>query len=296
MTVRRGVTVFAVLVVLAAIGVFAIMFVNGIHGPMSPYCTVAATGSGAADSTGSSDSSGSDSSGSGDFSFSPEQASNAATVAAVGLKLGLPPHAVTVALATAWQESKLINLTSGDRDSAGLFQQRPSEGWGTYAQVTDPVYASTSFYQHLAAHTDWASMSVTDAAQAVQHSATPDAYAQWEAEARAMASALTGETTGALTCHDLSVAPAKVSLVTAATEQWGTSTISGAHDAMQGWAMGSWLVANATQFGIDSVTVANRTWTAASGAWSTPSTGVSATATSADGTVSLHQVQVAPTS
>jgi len=282
-TVRKGVTVATVLVVLAAVGVIAVVFLNRGQGPQSPFCTVASI-----DSTSSSAST---SSGSNDFSFSPEQAANAATVAAVGIKMGLPPHAVTIALATAWQESKMINLTGGDRDSAGLFQQRPSEGWGTYAQVTDPVYASTSFYQHLSQNSGWESMSVTAAAQAVQHSASPDAYAQWESEARAMASALTGETTGGLTCHNLSIAPAKVSLASVAAQDWGTSTLSGAHDPAQGWAIGSWLVSYATQLGIDSVTVANRTWTAASGGWSSASGN-----STADGTVSLHQVTVAPTS
>ncbi len=281
-TVRRGVTVITVLLVLATAGVIAVVFISRFHGPLLPYCTVAS----GADSEGGV----SASSPSTDFSFTPEQAGNAATVAAVGLRLGLPPHAVTVALATAWQESKLINLTGGDRDSAGLFQQRPSEGWGTYAQVTDPVYASTVFYQHLAANADWASLSVTQAAQDVQHSATPTAYAQWEAEARAMAGALTGETTGSLTCHNLSIAPSRLSLATAAARDWGTSVLTGPHDPAQGWAMGSWLVANATQFGVDSVTVADRTWTAASGQWSAPT----ANSPTGGGTVSLHQIQTAP--
>ncbi|WP_181784804.1 hypothetical protein [Pseudonocardia pini] len=73
------------------------------------------------------------------FSLTAEQAENAATVAGVGFAEGVPDHAVTVAVATAMQESRLANLPDGDRDSAGLFQQRPSQGWGTYAQVTDPV-------------------------------------------------------------------------------------------------------------------------------------------------------------
>ena len=124
--------------------------------------------------------------GSGNFTLSPEQTANAATIAAVGQRLGMPDHAVTVALATAMQESNLANLSGGDRDSAGLFQQRPSQGWGTYAQVTDPVHASTEFYDHLRALPDWQQLTVTEAAQRVQHSAAPDAYAEWEPEARAL--------------------------------------------------------------------------------------------------------------
>ncbi|HYZ37092.1 MAG TPA: hypothetical protein VE673_10280, partial [Pseudonocardiaceae bacterium] len=75
------------------------------------------------------------------FTLSGEQANNAATIAAVGIRLGMPDHAVTIALAAALQESNLYNLPDGDRDSAGLFQQRPSQGWGSRVQILDPVYA-----------------------------------------------------------------------------------------------------------------------------------------------------------
>ena len=281
-SVRKGITITTVLVVLVAAVVIAIVFITHVTGPQLPYCSVPASSDASTDS-------GTTSSGSSDYSFSAEQAGNAATIAAVGMKLGLPPHAVTIALATAWQESKLINLTSGDRDSAGLFQQRPSQGWGTYAQVTDPVYASTVFYQHLMAISGWQQLAVTEAAQQVQHSAAPQAYAQWEDESRAMASALTGETQAQLSCHNLAVAPTTQDIGTVAEQEWGTSAVTGAHDLAQGWAIGSWLVAKATVFGIDSVTVGSRTWTAASGSWS-------AADGAAGGTVSLHQVQVAPTS
>ena len=122
-----------------------------------------------------------------------EQADNAATIAGVGLAMGMPDHAVTVALATALQESGLRNLPGGDRDSAGLFQQRPSQGWGTYAQVTDPVHAAGAFYAKLRSEPDWTTLSVTQAAQLVQRSASPEAYARWEPVARSLARALTGE-------------------------------------------------------------------------------------------------------
>lgn len=87
--------------------------------------------------------------------LSVDQTDNAATVAAVGLTSEMPHHAVTVALATALQESGLRNLPGGDRDSAGLFQQRPSQGWGTYAEVTDPVQASRAFYARLRQVPTW---------------------------------------------------------------------------------------------------------------------------------------------
>ena len=287
-TVRKGITITGVLVLLVAAVVVAIVFITRIKGPQLPYCSVTAT-----DSANISSSSTSSAGGSDHYTFTSEQAGNAATIAAVGAKLGLPPHAVTVALATAWQESKLVNLTGGDRDSAGLFQQRPSQGWGTYDQVTDPVYAATTFYQHLEAKSGWEQLSVAEAAQEVQHSAAPEAYAQWESEARAMASALTGESQARLSCHNLAVAPTKLDIATVADQEWGTNALSGAHAAAQGWAIGSWLVAKATQFGIDSVTVGGRTWTAATGDWSAPS---ASGGSSAGGTVSLHQVQVTATS
>ncbi|HEY4453568.1 MAG TPA: hypothetical protein VGN81_04580 [Pseudonocardiaceae bacterium] len=280
--VRKGVTITTVLVVVVAAVVVAVVFITNLKGPQLPYCSVNASGSGENSTTSGSSSP--------HYTFSAEQAGNAATIAAVGMKLGLPAHAVTIALATAWQESKLVNLTSGDRDSAGLFQQRPSQGWGTYDQVTDPVHAATAFYQHLTTESGWQDMPVTQAAQEVQHSATPDAYAQWEDESRAMASALTGETQAQLSCHNLSVAPSKQDIGTVAQDEWGTSAVSGAHDPAQGWALGSWLVAKATQLGVDSVTVGDHTWTAETGDWA--STG----GASATGTVSLQTVKITPTS
>ena len=84
------------------------------------------------------------------YSLDLAQAANAATISAVGSAEGLSDHAVTIALATAFQESKLHNLPYGDRDSLGLFQQRPSQGWGSPAQVRDPYYATNAFYDALA--------------------------------------------------------------------------------------------------------------------------------------------------
>src|SRR4051812_46164864 len=98
---------------------------------------------------------------------SPEQAANAASIAEVGISRGLPDRAIVIALATAMQESRLRNLDYGDRDSLGLFQQRPSQGWGTPAQVRDPVYAAGRFYDHLVAVPGWQTGRLTDVAQAV---------------------------------------------------------------------------------------------------------------------------------
>lgn len=125
-------------------------------------------------------------------SLSEEQKQNARTIIGVGKGASVPEYGWVIALATSMQESTLVNVDYGDRDSLGLFQQRTSQGWGTEAQILDPVLSSKAFYG-VAAHTPnpglldisgWQSMTVTQAAQAVQRSAYPDAYAKWETLAR----------------------------------------------------------------------------------------------------------------
>lgn len=133
-------------------------------------------------------------------SLAPDQADNAALFAAVAVHRDLPARAVTIAIATAKQESKLRNIDFGDRDSLGLFQQRPSQGWGTAEQVMDPVYATNAFYDVLVTVEEYQDLQVTAAAQEVQRSAFPEAYAEHEQTARAFASALTGHSPVALTC------------------------------------------------------------------------------------------------
>ena len=132
--------------------------------------------------------------------ITPEQATNAAAIAAVAEQRGLPARAVTIALAAAYQESELYNLDYGDRDSLGLFQQRPSQGWGTAEQVMDPVYASNQFYDALLRVEGYRDLEIAVAAQQVQRSAYPDAYAEHEPAARALASALTGHSPATLSC------------------------------------------------------------------------------------------------
>jgi cell wall-associated NlpC family hydrolase len=112
--------------------------------------------------------------------LSEEQRRNAATIIGVAREMGAPPRAWLIALATAMQESTLRNINYGDRDSLGLFQQRPSQGWGSPAEVTDPVYATRIFIERLLQVGDWEDLPVTVAAQTVQRSAFPDAYAKWE--------------------------------------------------------------------------------------------------------------------
>ncbi len=119
-----------------------------------------------------------------------DQVPNAKTIQATGVAMQIPARGQIVALATALQESGLRNLTYGDRDSLGLFQQRPSQGWGTAAEILDPVHASTKFYEGLKQVSGWESMTVTQAAQAVQRSGFPDAYAKWEPLATALQKAI----------------------------------------------------------------------------------------------------------
>ncbi|WP_435585888.1 peptidoglycan DD-metalloendopeptidase family protein [Micromonospora aurantiaca (nom. illeg.)] len=132
--------------------------------------------------------------------WNTEQVGNAATITAVGMRLGVAPRGWVVAVATAMQESSLINTPGGDRDSVGLFQQRPSQGWGTPEQLRDPQYAATKFYQKLQAVDGWQAMPLTEAAQAVQRSAYPDAYARWEPDATRIVAALTGVSAGLAAC------------------------------------------------------------------------------------------------
>lgn len=129
-----------------------------------------------------------------------EQAESAAIIAGVAVRRGLPARAATIALATAYQESGLRNLAHGDRDSLGLFQQRPSQGWGTATQVRDPHYAAGKFYDALVKVKNYQTLAVTVAADRVQRSAFPNAYADHEADARVLASALTGQSKSVFAC------------------------------------------------------------------------------------------------
>jgi hypothetical protein len=119
-----------------------------------------------------------------------EQVANARVIAQVGYDRGLPDRAVVVSLATSLQESELININYGDRDSLGLFQQRPSQGWGAPDQVQDPAYAAGQFYDRLVQVPGWDSGRLTDVAQAVQRSGFPEAYQQWEGLATGIAAAV----------------------------------------------------------------------------------------------------------
>ncbi|MCC3769064.1 hypothetical protein [Streptomyces sp. UNOC14_S4] len=170
--------VAACAVLLALIGYGVAQLVTG--GPGAPHCVVQADGQ--------------------SYSLSPEQAGNAATISVVGTARSLPDRAVTIALATAMQESGLRNIHHGDRDSLGLFQQRPTQGWGTAAQITDPVYSAGKFYDHLVQVPGYSRLPLTVAAQKVQRSGFPQAYAKHEPDATLLAAGLTGRDGASFSC------------------------------------------------------------------------------------------------
>ena len=201
----------------------------------------------------------------------PQQAANATTIAAVAAREGLPDHAVTVAIAAALQESNLYNLDYGDRDSLGLFQQRPSQGWGTPAQLTTPSYAAAAFYKELTRVPGWATMPVNDAAQRVQRSGAPTAYAKWEDDARAIAVATTGEQPGALACRFATPrhAPAPPNYAPALATELGVTSLAAPLPAVRGWTVAAWLVGHAQEYGLTAVTYGGQRWTSASGKWRT---------------------------
>lgn len=205
-----------------------------------------------------------------------EQGRWATLMAAISQRRGLPPRATTIAIATAFQESKLHNIAYGDRDSLGLFQQRPSQGWGTAEQVRDPQHAIGAFYDALVKIKGYESMTITAAAQRVQRSARPGAYARHEDDARALASALRGYSPAKFTCQ---INPAGTGTASAVVKK--VRSAFGEIDATQSgdvaafpltgrsadvtaraWAIAHYLVGNASQLGISKISFGGRQWDA----------------------------------
>ncbi len=214
----------------------------------------------------------------GTYEMEPEQAQNAAIITSVAQQRQLPHQAVVVAIAVAMQESRLRNLDHGDRDSLGLFQQRPSQGWGTAAQVQDPIYAAGAFYSHLVKVKNWQNLAVTVAGQDVQHSGRPTAYAQWEPRARAITAALTGDTPAGMTCHyaksDISVPTTGLSttLQSDVTHDLGGPTLGSDVDVERGWLTVGWLISHAAEYQITEVSYAGQRWRATKGTWTAADT------------------------
>lgn len=203
------------------------------------------------------------------FEWAPDQASNAAAITAIAVKRGLPPRAATIAIATAMQESKVRNVRFGDRDSLGLFQQRPSQGWGTAEQILDPEYATNRFYDALTKVEGYTDMDIAQAAQKVQRSAAGEAYAQHEPQARVTASVLSGQTASGIGCTlGEPDGTGDVDAVVALLEKdfgieadpAGRSVTVRAESDDAAWALASWAVARATDTNAVRVVLGDRHW------------------------------------
>lgn len=221
------------------------------------------------------------------YSLEPDQTENAALMTAIALQRGLPARAASIAIATAIQESKLRNINYGDRDSIGLFQQRPSQGWGTVEEIMDPVYATNAFYDVLVKIEGYESLPLTDAAQQVQRSGFPRAYADHEPEARAFASAMTGHSPAAMTCRlrgasTTAQEPGPSGLipraqtmaaelsgqlgVTARPAGSGEQLVVPAGTGQRTWQVATWALAHAKAHDVDSIQTPDRVWERADGA------------------------------
>ncbi|SDX79453.1 hypothetical protein SAMN05661080_01232 [Modestobacter sp. DSM 44400] len=204
-----------------------------------------------------------------DLTLTTAQAANAATIAAVARSRGLPPRATVIALATAQQESRLRNLDYGDRDSLGLFQQRPSQGWGTEAQVQDPVYAAGKFLDGLVEVPGWETGRLTEVSQRVQRSGFPEAYQQWEMMATQLAAALLSDVPAQLSCSytpadatgpvdERAAAVADVVRREAGRPTVRPGGVVSVADA--GWPEASWAVAHAERLQLTGVRFADWSW------------------------------------
>ena len=198
-----------------------------------------------------------------------DQAHYTSIVVGLSVRRGLAPRAGSIAMATVYQETGIRNLDYGDRDSVGLFQQRPSQGWGSEKQLMDPYYATTKFYNALVRVRDWETRDITKVAQAVQRSAYPDAYRDHEPDARVLASALTGQTERGLTCLVHDGVDGDTDGLTQSLEETfrvGTTTTGKvvtmkAKSQRLAWAYAQYAVANAGRHGVVSVEVDDRVWT-----------------------------------
>lgn len=199
-----------------------------------------------------------------------DQAHIASIIGGVTVQRRLPTRAAEIAMGTAMQESKLRNLDHGDRDSLGVFQQRPSQGWGTPDQLQDPLYATRAFYDRLVTVPGYTEQPLTEVAQAVQRSGFPDAYAQHETEAITLAEAFVGDTPRAVACRldpvsnssDAAVVAENLDSVfgTRAVVDGNTITVN-TQSTRGAAAIGAWGVANAQLYGIGSVSHDGHTWT-----------------------------------
>jgi hypothetical protein len=257
---RRRAAVAVVAVLLIGAGAYAV--VSSIKPLLSPPGCQAGRGSAA-------------------VSLDPQQAAIAATIAGVAYQRLMPGRAVTVAYAAAMQESKMHNLGYGDRDSVGIFQQRPSEGWGPARKLRDPVYATARFFQALAGVHGYQRMPVYQAAQAVQRSADGYAYVQYQPMAVKLTAAFTGKSPHAVWCWASGAPHGTANLTAARSGLWqafgslSAERRSIPHDAPSlrvpashpglGWEVACWLVTHAARYHLHSVRYDGLQWRASAG-------------------------------
>ncbi|MFC9972598.1 hypothetical protein ACFVH6_17095 [Spirillospora sp. NPDC127200] len=215
-----------------------------------------------------------------------DQAANASTIAAVAFRKQLPERAAVIAYATAIQESHIRNLPDGDRDSVGMFQQRPSQGWGSPDKLRDPVTSTSKFFDGLVKVKDYLDRDLHDAAQRVQRSADGDAYAQHEPDGKLLARAFTGREPATVRCWfppDKQTNPRRAEAVRELRRAFGgrlqldtPRTASSTApprptDAIRvssprtGWAVASWGVTHAQVYGLTEVRHNGRRWSAENG-------------------------------
>lgn len=251
---RRRLTLLLVLALVVTGGWFGVRAV--VQSIAGPQCTITAAGM--------------------TETFDPEQTGNAALIAALAVKRNLPPRAATIALTTSLQESKIRNLRFGDRDSLGLFQQRPSQGWGTEDQILDPVHATNAFYDALVKYPGYETADITKIAQRVQKSGFPEAYRDHEGQGRVLASSLTGHSPAGLTCRLDAVkgTPATPRQVASdLAQQMGVTGVRTGDGYLTvttsspttAWAVAQWAVARADLYGATKVTIGDRAWNRSSG-------------------------------
>lgn len=213
------------------------------------------------------------------YDIGTDQASVAATMvgAVTSYRPALPERAAVLVLAAGLQESKLTNLSSGagDRDSVGVLQQRPSQGWGNppgdVASLNDVFEATTEFLDALVQVRGWQQMTLAHAVQSVQRSADEGAYARHEREAQALADALQGHTPRGISCTfeaPTQVATPKRVAALAARDlpiNRPRTSVRSVRVPGAGWQTAAWFVANADRLGIDRVTYAGHAWTRSDG-------------------------------
>lgn len=258
-TRRRGRTTLTAKV-LAGVSVFALLVVGGVVAwsayhrvplPVDDRCTATVQGTTA--------------------TLDPERAYYAALISGVSVKRGLVPRAASIALATAFQESGMRNLDYGHADSVGLFQQRPSKGWGTVEQIMDPWYSATAFYKELVKVKGWEEGDINDVAQKVQRSAHPEAYRKHVEKSRTLASSLTGQTPASFSCTVRSPGdPDPEGMASFLKQTFGktiklTTADTGlavtTRDDTIAWAVAHAAVAGTGRYGLAGISIGKWTWT-----------------------------------